>query len=98
MIKLNKVKTQEYKYPYQVYKMPVQAGLFNHLIMATLLKMAKPGFGQHHDIDNHATEYVKAMEAGNAEEVRSESSRTGSAHIYFIEVDLADEFIGIKVL
>ena len=66
---LDQVETQEYKYPNQVYKVPVQTGLFDHFIMPALFKMPQFGFHVHYYIDDHPAEYVETMEAGNTKEV-----------------------------
>jgi hypothetical protein len=37
---LDKVKAKEYKYPYQVYKVPVQSCFFHHQVMAFTVERA----------------------------------------------------------
>ena len=68
-VRLYQIKAKEYKYPNQVYKVPVQSCFFDHFIMASLVKMTKLCFSQHYQVNDHTAEYVEAMEAGNSEEV-----------------------------
>ena len=58
---LKQVKTSKHKYPNQVYKMPVQTGLFNHQVMAPPFKYTPPGHDQHNNIDDDARKNVEAV-------------------------------------
>ena len=65
---LDEIEAKEYKYPYQVYKMPVKAGLFNHPVMALPFKGSIDRHDQHHNVDDHSRSYVETMKTGDTEE------------------------------
>jgi hypothetical protein len=62
---LYKIEEKEYKYPYQVYKVPVQAHFLNHQVMTPAFKHPSPGHQCNNDIDYHPGEHVKTVEAGD---------------------------------
>ena len=66
---LNQVKTGEYEYPYQVYKVPVQTSFFDHQVMSALLKFIHKGHDQHNNIDDYPREYMETMESGDGKEI-----------------------------
>ena len=51
---LYQIKTKEYKYPYKVYKVPVQSRFFDHQVMSSLMENILLSHDQHYDIDDNA--------------------------------------------
>ena len=72
---LEQVEAGKYEYPYEVYKVPVQADLLYHLVVPATLIGAVHRIDQDHDVKAYAGEYVAAMETGNRKEVIEEIMR-----------------------
>ena len=90
-LKLDKIKTKEYKYPYEVYKVPVQTGLFDHFIMPALLKMSKFCFQIHHNINDYPAKNVKAMKTRDAKEITTERWWSNLGYMHFVQIYLTDK-------
>src|SRR6185295_1751878 len=84
---LNQIKTKEHKYPYKVYKVPVQPGLLYHQVMSSFSKHILLRHDQHDGVDNNTRKNVKAMETCYSKEVSSEGNRATSANMQFSSVD-----------
>jgi hypothetical protein len=77
MLRLYKVKEQEYKHPNQVYKVPVQSYFFNHEVMSSALKHTNRCHDEGNEVDNNSGEYVESMKPGNGKE---EVGKVGRRH------------------
>src|SRR4051812_4840355 len=88
---LDQIKAKEYKYPDEIYKVPVQSCLFNHFIMASLIKMSKLCFSIHHHINYNTTENVKAVETSDTKEIPAECDRAAMCCMKTTGADLADQ-------
>jgi hypothetical protein len=64
------VKERKDKYPYQINKVPIKTGNFDHLIIAApvAIIIARPNAGGSDDQINHTSGYVLSVKAGNHEE------------------------------
>src|SRR6185369_7947536 len=90
---LNKIKTKEYKYPNQVYKVPVQTGFLDHQVMTSSVKYTFPSHDQHYDVYYNTREYVKAMETCDAKEISAECNGPLLTNMRFSQVDHTYQFI-----
>src|SRR3982750_1593625 len=86
---LNKIKAKEYKYPNQVYKVPVQSSLLHHQVVAASFKNISLCHQQHYNINAHTGEYVEAMETCDAIEESTKCNRTSFSNVQFCYIDHA---------
>ena len=65
--KLYQVKEGEYKYPYKIYKVPVQTNFFNHLVVFSLFVGVQKHIEKYDHIEHHTREYVEPVETSDKE-------------------------------
>ena len=65
--KLYQIEKGKYKYPDQIYKVPVQPHFFNHFIMSPALISTQNHIKKYDNIDDYSLEYVKTVEACDKE-------------------------------
>jgi hypothetical protein len=64
---LDQIKQGEYKYPNQVYKVPVETNFFNHLVMSSFVINSYSCLVKAKEQQENTNRYVETMESSNEE-------------------------------
>ena len=89
-VRSDEVIESENENPNEVYKVPVEAGFFNHFVVSALFIGSADGVDPDYHVDDYPAEYVEAVESCYNEEQRRKRNGAPGA-VAFIPMEMITE-------